>query len=237
MSRHRHADLEAPGARDERDSLTSRRSSLDRKLIRTPPSRGRWRRFRQPWSPSNGRRPPDPTLPWRDLLDRSDALILDLRATRAGARVERLAVALVDTTGAARLAALSNPLNRPATAAGTAPAETRGLPGPTGKSPRYARALPWPEVHGHLVRVLESAAVVLAWDAPSKARLLAGTARSHGLALPATPWRDLRSDYGRLGYVDDSMAAAVKRHVAAGVMPGALAPCYRVLEVMRTCGH
>lgn len=78
---------------------------------------------------------------------------------------------------------------------------------------------------------------MLAWDAPAKARALAGTARNHGLTVPAIPWRDLRSDYRNLGYLNDSLTAAVELHVADGVMPSALAPCHRVLAIMRTCGR
>lgn len=213
--------------------------SLARKLDPKPLTGGRWRRFRQRLYPPDGNPPPVPGLPWRALLNRGDALILDIRTIPRGeGRAQVLAVTVIDTTGAARLAAMASPPSRFAVTAGTAPVKTRAPSEPTKSSPLSGRALPWPKVHGHLALLIESAAVVLAWDAPSKARLVAGTARKHGLTLPPIPWRDLRSDYRRLGYLDDSItAAAAKLHVAAGTMPSALAPCHRILAVMRACGH
>lgn len=172
------------------------------------PASGRWLRFWRPSTVSGGRQTPVENLPWRDLLNRRDVLILDIGPARPAGRPDVLQIALIDTTGAARFAA------------------------------RFATdVLPWSKVHGPLVRALEGAGVVLAWDAPSKARLLARTARKHGLPPPTVPWRDLRAEYRRLGYLNDSLTTASRRHAIGGVIPGPLAPCYRALAVMGTCSN
>ena len=172
------------------------------------PASGRWRRFWRPSTVSGGRQTPVAELPWRELLDRRDVLILDIGPARAAGRSDLLQVAVIDTSGAARFAA------------------------------RFATdVVPWSKVHGPLAGALEGAGLVLAWDAPSKARLLARTARKHGLPPPTVPWRDLRAEYRRLGYLNDSLTTAARRHSVGGVIPGALAPCYRALAVMGTCSN
>ena len=179
-----------------------------------------------------------PGLPWRDLLDRRDALILDIRSTARRGRAETLTVALIDTTGAARFAAMALPLAKPAAAAvgaGTADAAVGHAQG-TGLS-RPAGALPWPDVHGPLAQALEGAGVVLAWDVPAVAGTLSRAAQGHGLTLPAIPWRDLRADYRKLGYFGGSLAKVASRHGLEGPSPGTLAPCHLALSVMHACSH
>lgn len=192
------------------------RSSQSTGPIPAEPASVRWRRFWRPSTVSGDRQTPVGNLPWRDLLNRRDALILDIGPTRAAGHSEVLQIALIDTTGAARLAARF-------AANGT-----------------RADVVPWSEVHGPLVRALEGAGVVLAWDAPSKVRLLARTARTarqHGLPPPTVPWRDLRVEYRRLGYLNDSLTTAAKRHAAGRAIPGPLASCYRTLAVMDACSN
>ena len=172
-----------------------------------PPAGRRWRRFRRPSHLPGGRRRLAPHLSWHDLLNRRDALVLDIRSRQSASLAETILVALIDTTGAPRLVA------------GT------------------GDGLDWPELHGHLVEALETAGVVLAWDVPPKAQLLGRIARSRGLSLPEIPWRDLRADYGRFGYPGDSLAAAAKRHVNAAHVPGPLGRCQLALAVMTACGR
>ncbi len=200
------------------------RSSQTPGPIPTKPATGRWRRFWQP-STAGSRTAVANNLPWRDLVNRRDVLILDIRPTRATDRSDMLQLALIDTTGAARFAARFATAERPL--------------------PRFAAdavgaatdVLPWSKVHGPLVQALEGVAVVLAWDAPSNARLLARTARKHGQRPPTVPWRDLRADYRKLGYLNDRLTTAARRHVAGGVIPGPLSSCYRILVVMNACSN
>lgn len=192
--------------------MQDRSSQLSRPIPARPAS-GRWRRFWRPSTVSGGRQTPVENLPWRDLLNRRDALILDIAPTRAAGHSDVLQIALIDTTGAARFAARFAPI-------GTS-----------------ADVVPWSEVHGPLVQALEGAGVVLAWDAPSKVRLLARTARRYGLSPPTVPWRDLRAEYRRLGYLNNSLTTAARLHGAGGVIPGPLAPCYRTLAVMDACSN
>ncbi len=198
---------------------------------------GRWRRFWQPSTVSSGRQAQVANLRWRDLLNRRDALILDIAQTRAAGRSDTVLIALIDTTGAARFAArfaaIGGLLPRVAVAgAGTSTAEVATSHGPAGNLPGGADVLPWSEVHDPLVQTLEAAGVVLAWDAPSKARLLARTARKHGLPTTTVPWRDLRAEYRRLGYLNDSLAIATRRRAGGRATPGTLASCHRLLELM-----
>jgi len=190
---------------------------LARRPVPAPPASGSWRRFWRPSHPPDEHRHLVPNLSWRELLNRRDALILDVRSRQSSSRSETLLIALIDTTGAARFVAMGRTLNPGTAAAGT--------------------ALPWPEVHGHLAQALETAGVVLTWDASSKAHLLARTVRSHGLSLPPIPWRDLRADYRRFGYPGDSLAAAAKRHVNGVLVSGPLASCHLALAVMKACGR
>jgi len=77
-------------------------------------------------------------------------------------------------------------------------------------------ARPWPEVHGELVDVLQTATVVLAWNAGFDRRLLAQTAERHWLTMPGLPWHDLMADYRVMtgecrGKGRHTLSAAVRR--------------------------
>lgn len=214
----------------------------DREHARGGNHTGRWRRFWQPSTASSGRRVEVANLPWRDLLNRRDALILDIARTRAADRSATVLIALIDTTGAARFAArfaaASGLLPRVAAAAGgTGAAQAAPVHGPADNLPGSADALPWSEVHDPLVQTLEGAGVVLAWDAPSKARLLARTARRYGLPTTTVRWRDLRADYRSLGYLNDSLANATRQQAGGAVTPGTLASCYRILAIIDAYGN
>lgn len=224
-----------------RDDLTTAPND-GRELARGGSHTGRWRRFWQPSTVSSGRRVQVANLPWCDLLNRREALILDIARTRAADRSATVLIALIDTTGAARFAArfaaAGGLLPRVAAAAGgTGAAQAATVHGPTDNLPGSADVLPWSEVHDPLVQTLEGAGVVLAWGAPSKARLLARTARRYGLPTTTVPWRDLRADYRRLGYLNDSLANATRRQAGGGATPGTLASCHRILAVMDACAN
>lgn len=189
------------------------RSSQVSGPIPAKPASGRWRRFWRPSAVSGSRQTPVGNLPWRDLLKRRDVLILDIGPARAAGHSNVLQIALIDTTGAARFAARF-------AANGT-----------------RAGVVPWSKVHDPLVRALGGAGVVLAWDAPAKLRLLARTARKHGLSPPTVTWRDLLAEYRGLGYLNGSLTTAARLHAAGGVIPGPLASCYRALAVMDACSN
>jgi len=213
-------------------------SSLGSNMSPKRPASGRWLQFWRPSHLSDGRRRLAPNLSWHDLLNRRDALVLDIRSRRSADFSEQVLVALIDTTGAPRFVAMGRTLTlfRTTAATGARNARTGAVWTCRDDRPEAGKALAWPEVHDHLVQALETAGVVLAWDVPPKAQTLVQTARKHGLSLPAIPWRDLRVNYQQFGYTGDSLAAAAKRHVNGARFPGPLARCHMALAVMKACG-
>ena len=54
---------------------------------------------------------PETILPWDELLDREDVLILDTETTGRGERAEIIEIALIDTLGNERFLSLCRPEN------------------------------------------------------------------------------------------------------------------------------
>ena len=170
---------------------------------------------------------------WPDLLDRPDVLIIDTETTGLGKRAEVIEVAALDTTGALRFHALSLP-------EGPIPRDASAIHGLTRRKLKAGGARPWPEVHGELIPMIQSAAVLLAWNARFDGRMLEQSTYRHGLFLPELWLRDALTDYRELR----GEAQAKGRHTLSAVVrrervkvPGpahrAEADCRMVLGIMR----
>ena len=163
------------------------------------------------------------------LLDREDVLVLDTETTELGTLAEVIEVAIIDTTGALRLSALSMPSGRIWPDA----VEIHGL---TEARLRAMGARPWPAVHPELAAVLSGARHVLAYNADFDARVLKQTAARHRLPLPAVRWGDVRAAYtqARLGR-EYSLADAMRQEGLEweGSQHRAEADCRPLLAVIR----
>lgn len=166
---------------------------------------------------------------WREVIGRSDVLILDTETTGLDDRAEVLEVAVVDTTGALRFEALSLPVGRISRNASDVHGLTRG-------ALKAAAARPWPDVWAELAPVLSSAAVVLGWNAEFDVRLLCQTNERHGLPDPDFRFYDLLEDYRSMRpRARHGLQAAVKQERVTAGRPAhrAKGDCLSVLAVMR----
>lgn len=164
-----------------------------------------------------------------DLLDRDDVLLVDTETTGLGETAEIIEIAAIDTLGNLRLSVLSMPEGRISSGA----SKVNGL---TRRKLEIEGAKPWPELHEKVKSVLESASIVVAWNATFDVRMLNQTIERHELSdiqvdiadlLPA--YRRFRPD-GRHRLVD-----AVKREGAkwSGGSHRAEADCRAMLAVLR----
>ena len=165
----------------------------------------------------------------RDLLDRDDVLLVDTETTGLGDKAEVIEIAAIDTVGNLRLSVLSMPEGRISSGA----SRVNGL---TRKKLKAECARPWPELHEQVKSVLESASIVVAWNAPFDVRMLNQTTERHGLSNIRVEIADLLRAYrrfrpdGRHRLVD-----AVKREGAkwSGESHRAEADCRAMLAVLR----
>ena len=166
---------------------------------------------------------------WRQLLGRTDVLILDTETTGFDSQAEVIDIAMIDTTGAVRMNTLSLPEDDIPQAA----SEIHGL---TYEKLRKARASTWPSVHRKMSTVMARASLVLAWNAPFDRRMLEQMAGRHGLPMPKASWHDLLADYRALRPSGShKLRDAVRREGIAIEGPEhlALPDCQTVLAVMR----
>lgn len=193
---------------------------------------------RYPYQP---RFTPEQVAGWREMLDRSDVLILDTETTGLDMTAEVIEVAVVDTTGALRFEALSmpeGPISEKAT-------WTHRL---TKERLREAGARPWPDVWAELDPVLSSASVVVGWNAEFDERLLRQTNERHDWYYPfhdsMQSFHDLMKDYeflrpDRLLYPRALQRVMLRERGLPG-RPAhrAKGDCLTVLSVMRAIvGH
>lgn len=171
-------------------------------------------------------------LDWSALLDRPDVLIVDTETAGLGNLAQVTEVAVLDTTGELRYEAWSFPKGR----ISSRPAYERRRR----ERLKEKGARPWPEVHGELVDVLQTATLVLAWNAGFDQRMLAQTSERNGLSMPELPWHDLMRDYkamtgGGSGKDWHSLSGAVISTGAGvtGKAHNAARDCRAVLAVMR----
>ena len=136
-------------------------------------------------------------LPWDELVEQDDILILDTETTGRGQQAEIIEIAMIDTTGKERFQSLCKPKNP--------------IPIPAMRVHKItdrmvADAKTWPDIHKAVKKLFKQAEYVLAWNADFDERMLMQTASRYGLQ-----WKnkyklhDLLSDYralrpDRLGY-------------------------------------
>ena len=172
---------------------------------------------------------------WRQFLERPDVLIVDTETTGLGDRAEIVEIAIIDTTGAIQFEALTMPQGR-------IPKEASDVHGLTRAKLKEEGAKPWPELHAQVTGIIESARVVLAYNADFDSRVLSQTAKRHGLRVPSQPWPwyDLLEDYrtlrpaGRHKLVSATRREKVK---VQGQSHRALYDCQCVLGVMRAIAN
>lgn len=172
---------------------------------------------------------------WRQFLDRRDVLIVDTETTGLGDRAEIVEIAVIDTTGAIQFEALTTPQGR-------IPKEASDVHGLTRAKLKKEGAKPWPELHAQVTGILESARVVLAYNADFDSRMLSQTAGRHGLSAPSQPWPwyDLLEDYRTLRPAGrHKLVSAIRREKVKvqGQSHRALYDCQCVLGVMRAIAN
>ena len=173
---------------------------------------------------------PATIVPWDELLERDDVLILDTETTGRGERAEIIEIALIDTTGKVRFQSLCKPEKPiPITAMRVHKITDRMV----------ADAVKWVAIHGTVNKLLKKADYVLAWNAEFDERMLRQTAERYGLKWKNKyPLHDLMRDYralrpDRLGH---SLAEACGHEGAPydkNKAHRASADCYSALAVMR----
>ena len=169
---------------------------------------------------------------WRGLMGRPDVFIVDTETTGLWGEAEVIEAVAIDTTGALRFAAVSMP---------EGPVKWRAtrVHGMTRVTLRKAGAAPWPAVQAQLLPVLKEASAILAWNAEFDSRMLAQTAKRHGLKWPRLPWRDLLPEYRAIRGEQPAkgrhkLQAVAEREAAIidGPQHRGEADCRRVLAVM-----
>ena len=173
---------------------------------------------------------PATILPWDELLERKDVLILDTETTGSGERAEIIEIALIDTTGKERFLSLCRP-EKPI------PIKAMRIHKITDRM--VADAKTWPDIHKTVKKLFKQAEYVLAWKAEFDERMLKQTANRYGLQ-----WKnkyklhDLWQDYRKLR--SDRLGHSLEEACGHEGVPRdeskahrALPDCYDVLEVMR----
>ena len=173
---------------------------------------------------------PATILPWDDLVEREDVLILDTETTGRGQRAEIIEIAMIDTTGKERFQSLCKPENPiPITAMRVHKITDRMV----------ADAKTWADIHKIVKKLFKKAEYVLAWNADFDVRMLRQTAERYGLKWKTKyKLHDLLRDYRELR--PDRLGHSLKEACDHEGVPRteskahrALADCYDVLEVMR----
>ena len=169
-------------------------------------------------------------LPWDELLEREDILILDTETTGRGERAEIIEIAMIDTTGRERFLSLCKPEKAiPITAMRVHKITDRMV----------ADAKTWPDIHKAVEKLFEQAEWVLAWNADFDERMLRQTAERYELEWKnkyklhdlLRDYRKLRSD--RLGYSLQEACGHEGVPRDESKAHRALDDCFSVLEVMR----
>ena len=169
-------------------------------------------------------------LPWDELVEREDVLILDTETTGRGQRAEIIEIALIDTTGRERFLSLCKPERPiPITAMRVHKITDRMV----------ADAKTWVDIHMAVKKLFKQSEYVLAWNADFDERMLRQTAERYELEWKyknklhdlLRDYRKLRSD--RLGYSLQEACGHEGVPRDESKAHRALVDCYSVLEVMR----
>ena len=173
---------------------------------------------------------PATILPWDELVEREDVLILDTETTGRGQRAEIIEIAMIDTTGKERFQSLCKPEKPiPITAMRVHKITDRMV----------VDAKTWADIHKIVKKLFKKAEYVLAWNADFDVRMLRQTASRYGLNWKTKyKLHDLLRDYRELR--PDRLGHSLKEACDHESVPRdeskahrALADCYSVLEVMR----
>ena len=173
---------------------------------------------------------PATILPWDELVEREDVLILDTETTGRGQRAEIIEIAVIDTTGKVRFQSLCKPENPiPITAMRVHKITDRMV----------ADAMTWPDIHKIVKKLFKKAEYVLAWNADFDVRMLRQTAERYELEWKSKfKLHDLLRDYKKLR--SDRLGHSLQEACDHEGVPRneskahrALADCHDVLEVMR----
>ena len=173
---------------------------------------------------------PSTLIPWDELVERDDVLILDTETTGRGQYAEIIEIALIDTTGEVRFQSLCRP--------------EKPIPIPAMRVHKItdrmvADAKTWPDIHKVVKKLFKQSDYVLAWNADFDERMLRQTASRYGLQWKnkhrlhdlLQDYRQLRSD--RLGYSLQEACGYEGVPYDKSKAHRALPDCYSVLEVMR----
>ena len=173
---------------------------------------------------------PRTILPWDELVEREDVLILDTETTGRGKRSEIIEIALIDTTGKERFLSLCRP-EKPI------PINAMRIHKITDRM--VADAKTWPDIHKAVKKLFKQAEYVLAWNADFDERMLKQTANRYELQWKnkyklhdlLQDYRELRSD--RLGHSLEKACGHEGVPRVESKAHRALADCFSVLDVMR----
>ena len=169
-------------------------------------------------------------LPWDELVEREDVLILDTETTGRGQRAEIIEIAMIDTTGKERFQSLCKPENPiPITAMRVHKITDRMV----------ADAKTWADIHKTVEKLFKQAEYVLAWNADFDERMLRQTAERYELQWKnkyklhdqLRDYRELRPDSPGHSLQEACDHEGVPRDESKAHR--ALADCYSVLDVMR----
>lgn len=182
---------------------------------------------------------------WRDLLDRTDVLILDTETTGFRHDAEVVEIAVIDTTGTERYSALVRPED-------AIPDEATAVHGIDGATLREAGALPWPTHYPHLQPLLQDARAIRIYNLAYDVRIIRQTSERYGLPHLLMPGaRDIgcaMQEYADFRHVPHQWRAGQNRWFKlsdayaheCGLTTQthrALDDCRMVLDVMRSVGR
>lgn len=175
----------------------------------------------------------------RNLINRTDVLVLDTETTGFTAKSEIVEIAIIDTTGAVRL----NELVLPQQA--RVPAKAVEIHGLSKPKLRQLGARPWPEVHERVCKLISGCDQLLVYNLEFDIRMLEQTAARYGLLFPPTgpaahclmkgyaELRRVRTEWGR-GYKWHKLEDALRFEGGKVVQTHrALDDCRMALELLR----
>ena len=173
---------------------------------------------------------PATILPWDELVEREDVLILDTETTGRDQRAEIIEIAMIDTTGKELFQSLCKP-EKPI------PKSAMRVNRITNRMVADARK--WEDIHGIVKDLFKKAEYVLAWHADFDEKMLKQTEKRYGLKWKSkSKLHDLLSDYRNLrpDKVGHSLEEACRHEGVShneSKAHRALTDCFDVLEVMR----
>ena len=121
--------------------------------------------------------------PWRERMDRNDVLIFDTETTGLDGAAEIVELSIIDTAGNVLYDALVMPKGNIPGAASRVHGIDRGML-------QKAGARSWPEHHDEVMRILQGARTLLAYNIKYDARLLWQTVDQYALPLAQLPEQD-----------------------------------------------